>query len=90
LNTNDDAPRLRLPSSRHTTSAAWLLTSLLAMAPLAWADDTATAAGGNAAALPEISVSAGRDKAGTSYNATSTSGATRTDTPLMELRSRYA
>mgnify|MGYP001024772145 CR=1 FL=1 len=70
---------------RCATSAAWLLTSLLAVAPLAWADDAATAAGSNAAALPEISVSAGRDKASSSYNATSTSGATRTDTPLMEL-----
>ncbi|AON53180.1 TonB-dependent siderophore receptor [Herbaspirillum seropedicae] len=71
------------------SAAGWLLAGLFAVTPLAWADTAAAAAttnaqeGGTAAALPEISVSAGREK--NSYIAPSTSGATRTDTPLLEL-----
>jgi len=65
------------------SAAGWLLAGLLAVTPLAWADTAASAEGSDAAALPEVSVSAGREKS--SYNAPTASGATRSDTPLLEL-----
>ncbi|NQE48956.1 TonB-dependent siderophore receptor [Herbaspirillum rubrisubalbicans] len=64
------------------TTACWLAASLITAAPLAWAQTPAQDSG-SATALPEVSVSASKDKS--NYLAPSTSGATRTDTPLMEI-----
>ena len=55
----------------------------MTMAPLAWAEGSEGGTGTQTGALPEISVVS--DKNPASYNTASTSGATRTDTPLLEI-----
>ncbi len=67
----------------HLRPAHWLAASLMTMAPLAWAEGSEASTGSQSGALPEISVVS--DKSPASYNAASTSGATRTDTPLLEI-----
>ncbi|MBV8622199.1 MAG: TonB-dependent siderophore receptor [Herbaspirillum sp.] len=67
----------------HLRPAHWLAASLMTMAPLAWAEGSEGGTGTQTGALPEISVVS--DKNPASYNTASTSGATRTDTPLLEI-----